>query len=191
LHKYIPDTNGRPFGTERKAEDVNKLTDDDLDELKKIPGVWEAYHGASKMVLKVCTIIGKKACISREVIAEFQNAPLSIKHQLECLEKDHVKNWEDLLEPVLQSGDEGVLKDPREATADPEAPPPGPELPPIQLDLTKFESEQELKQKVKIGTKLKCNSDKYLWLLEDSEGAFMYSVQNRTIWSRREQNLVE
>ena len=167
MHKYTTSVNGRPVAVECKAEDTNKLTEDDISQLKHIPGVWEAYHGAGKMCLKVCTVIGKKACVYNNFFGEFQNALLSIKQHLENLERDHVKNWEDLLEPVLVH--DNVLPDPRDADPEPEDPA-GQPKPPVELDLTNFESEKDLSQKVKIVTRLKCNSDKYLVLLEDVEG---------------------
>ena len=176
-------TNGRAVGVACKAEDTSKLTDDDIEQLKSVPGVWEAYHGAAKMVLKVCKVIGKKTCISKEAITEFQNAPLSVKQQLEHLERDHVKNWEDLLESVLvNSQDDAILPDPRDANPEP-ADPDGPPKPPVELDLTKFESEKELSQKVKIVTRIKCTSDRYLLLFEDAEGCIyaLCTEQNHVV----------
>jgi hypothetical protein len=149
---------GREVGVECVADDINKLTEEDLEKLKLIPGAYEAHQGVKKVNLLVCALVGKKACISKQALAEFQNAPPSVAQKLQTLEKSHANDWEDML---------GSLLDESEALADPREDEPLDGIPPV-TDLPKFESEAALTSKVEIIARVKCNSDKFLTLLEDS-----------------------
>jgi hypothetical protein len=175
LYKYSPGIDGQIIGVDCVAEDTNQLGDADIEKLKHLPGVYEAYQGVNKMPLKVCTVLGKKAGISKQALAEFQNAPPSIKQMLDVLEKDHTTKWEDMLDSFLTAEIEGMV-DPR----NPEQPPtdgpnqalPGGPHPSIGLDLPTFASEKELSAKVKVVARVKCNGDKFLTLFEDDNSCF-------------------
>ena len=59
------------------------------EDLRAIPGAWEAYNGLAALKLNVCKAVGAQIDIDAAVIAEFQSAPANVRDEIAMAEKAH------------------------------------------------------------------------------------------------------
>lgn len=82
------------------TRDFSSVTEDDMSQMKLIPGVWEAYMGVSQMHLDVAEIHGSSLRIG-SALATFAGAPACVKSELDTLCEHFIENYGDKLKGVL------------------------------------------------------------------------------------------
>ena len=146
------------------------LNEDDIERLKSVPGVYEAYKGAQSLSFKVCTVSGSDIIISPTALAEFGTAPPSVKADLEELVAHHGRSFAEMLKgrshvaPAERGGQVGV-DDPRVDATD-ETPPSST----VAEELPSIESEQALRTSHVITVDCKSFDEKKVVLLISNKG---------------------
>jgi hypothetical protein len=166
LYTYQSNPNGMWDVRPTHPADMAALSPADVEKLKAIPGVYEAYQGLGKLQLKACVVHGSKVSINPTVLAEFGTAPPSIRDKLQLLEQEHQANYETLLKDMATEEPDGVIDDPRvDETANPNTGT-------ATTDLPTYDSLAALKAAVEIVNETKSFDDKAVTILEDKLGAF-------------------
>ncbi len=152
----------------------------DAEELKQVPGAYEAYKGLTSLNFLVCKVFGSKVIIDPIQVAEFQNCPPSVRLRLEHLQKEHETNCASMLSCLSSSTEVEKSEDPRPTMSEPgstgsteaagaqpaeDGPSPA----------TAYDTEDALKQAKNIVGEVKAMNNAALSLLLDSEGA-LYGI---------------
>ena len=151
------------------------LSEDDIEQLKGVPGVYEAYKGAQNLSFKVCAVSGSDIIISPTALAEFSAAPPSVKADLEELVAHHGRSYAEMLKgrltplphvaPAERGGGQVGMDDPR---VDPTDETPLPST--VAEELPSIESEQALRTSHVITVDCKSFDEKKVILLISNKG---------------------
>ena len=129
-------------------------------------GAWEAYEGtrAWESKLKCCYIAGAEVRMTPQCLAEFSQAPPSVRDQLQTLERQRLENYSRLLQGKI-AGAPAPHTDPRPGPEDPNN-----GVPVVAVELAGPESEAQLRQTVKIILDVKCFDCRAISLLVAEDG---------------------
>ena len=143
----------------------------DPEDLKALPGCFEAYLGISKLNLEVCRISGSRVPIAPEQLQQFQSAPNNIQMELKALEDHHKTEVEGLLTRMESTGTQDD-DDPRLHTEPPEEDPEGDDgapRTPQSFSSKEFTSEEDLRKEVEVTAEARAQGLHSLRMLRDAK----------------------
>ena len=138
-------------------------------ELKVVPGAWEAWNGMHRLSLRVCEVRGARVQPKEHRVAEFQSAPLAIAEALRSLNEAHTAKFADILSHMAHAPEGMVTVPPIDA--DPRT---GQEEPEVTLtDLEEHDSEEALRALITISAEVKSQGDRQVTMLRSEQDIYL------------------
>ena len=178
LYATVHQSNG--MQVEQQVKPESEVPEPTEDELRKIPGVLEAYQGIGKLELQICTVVGSKVIIRQDKLKQFDTASYEALAQLAILKGKHQKQYENAFRGKDKGKDTGEQDGNAPTGGDNESridndPVPLMDDDDVTKDLVEFESLEALKAHAQISSECK-SAIKAVTLLRDDQKQTVYAV---------------